>query len=175
MKKIALLFAFVATVFIQKTMAQGVVCSAEAPLQDVISYYLRVKNALIKDNGDSVRIAAKNLYSIIESVPMEKLSTAEYKAWMEYQKKLSYDAEHMKGTSELEHQREHFMKLSDNFYKMIKALNINDTDLYYQYCPMANNGKGAYWVSEQEGILNPYYGKKMLKCGSTKEKIEAKE
>ncbi|HZV68945.1 MAG TPA: DUF3347 domain-containing protein [Saprospiraceae bacterium] len=174
MKNILLMVAFVATAFIQKTSGQGVVCNAEQPIQDVITYYLRVKNSLTKDNGDSVRTAAKNLYSIIESVPMEKLGTAEYKVWMQYQKKLSSDAAHMGGTSELEHQREHFMKLSDNFYKMVKALNTNTTDLYYQFCPMANDGKGAYWVSEKQAIANPYFGKRMMTCGSTKETIKGK-
>jgi len=106
---------------------------------------------------------------------MEKLGTAEYKAWMTYQKKLSYDAEHMKETTEIDHQREHFMKLSDNFYKLLKAVNTNTDDLYYQFCPMANDGKGAYWVSESETISNPYYGKKMMRCGSTKETIKGKE
>jgi hypothetical protein len=106
---------------------------------------------------------------------MEKLSADEHKVWMEYESKLSYDAEHMKETDDIDHQREHFMKLSDNFYKMVKALNVNTADLYYQYCPMANGGKGAYWVSEQEGILNPYFGKKMLKCGSTKETIKGNQ
>ncbi len=146
-----------------------------ASLQNVISSYLDVKNALTKDNGSNVRTAAKALYAAINAVPMEDLSETDRRVWMEYQEKLSYDAEHIKGTDELEHQREHFIKLSDNFYKMIKAININKDDLYYQYCPMANDGKGAYWVSEKQAIANPYYGKKMMTCGSTKETIKAKQ
>jgi len=165
------MIAIVATAFVHKSLAQA---TASHPLQNVISSYLDIKNALTKDSGANARAAAKNLYDSINNVPMEKLSATDHKVWMEYQEKLSYDAEHMKGTDELEHQREHFSKLSVNFYKMLKALNINATDLYYQFCPMANDGKGAYWVSEQEAISNPYFGKRMLKCGSTKETLEAK-
>jgi len=34
---------------------------------------------------------------------------------------------------------------------------------------MAGDGKGAIWISETKEIKNPYYGKKMLSCGSMKE------
>ncbi|PID69752.1 MAG: hypothetical protein CR989_00130 [Flavobacteriales bacterium] len=30
---------------------------------------------------------------------------------------------------------------------------------------MANNDKGAVWLSHSTEVLNPYYGDKMLKCG----------
>ncbi len=171
MKKIFLIVVTLATAFLTKVDAQQ---SADTSLQNVITTYLSVKNALVNDDAGKVRGAAKNLYTAIDKVPIEKLSTADHKIWMQYEAKLSYDAEHLKETDDIEHQREHFIKLSDNFYKMVKALNVNTADLYYQYCPMANDGKGAYWVSEQNGILNPYFGKMMLHCGSTKDTLEAK-
>jgi Cu(I)/Ag(I) efflux system membrane fusion protein len=36
---------------------------------------------------------------------------------------------------------------------------------------MANEGKGGYWLSSQEEIMNPYYGDDMLHCGEVKETI----
>ena len=144
MKKSILLFAFIAAVFVQNIFAQD---KAIQSLQNVITSYLDVKNALTIDNGDRVRAAAKTLFNFIDDVPMEKLSAEQHKIWMQYSENLSYDAQHMKQTDELEHQREHFAKLSANMYKMLKALNINTVDLYYQFCGMANDGKGAYWLS----------------------------
>jgi hypothetical protein len=32
---------------------------------------------------------------------------------------------------------------------------------------MYNNGKGGNWLSLEEEINNPYFGKQMLHCGST--------
>lgn len=172
MKKIYLMVALIAITLVHKTFAQTTDVTG---LQLVISSYLSVKNALTKDTGIEVRAAAKTLYDAIQHVPMDKLTSVQHKVWMDYYAKLSYDAEHIKGTDELEHQREHFSKLSLNFYTMLQALNTNTIDLYYQFCPMANDGKGAYWVSETETIANPYFGKKMPKCGSTKEMIKAKQ
>ncbi len=171
MKKLILAVLLIATVFVQKTFSQT---GNNQSLNDVFVAYIKVKNALTIDNGDSVRIAAKALFNSIDKVPMEKLTGEQHKVWMQYTAKLSYNAEHIKGTSELEHQREHFMALSTDMYKTMKALNINTADIYYQYCPMANDGKGAYWVSEKSKIANPYMGKMMPTCGSTKDTIKVK-
>ncbi len=137
----------------------------------VMTAYFNLKNALTTDNGDSAKAAAKVLFNAIDKLPMEKLSADKHKIWMDYMVKLSYDAEHIKETNELEHQREHFMELSKNMYAVAKAFNTNTATIYYQFCPMANGGKGAYWLSETEEIHNPYFGKKMPTCGSTKETI----
>jgi hypothetical protein len=32
---------------------------------------------------------------------------------------------------------------------------------------MSNDGEGAYWLSKQEEIANPYFGSQMLNCGET--------
>ena len=37
---------------------------------------------------------------------------------------------------------------------------------------MVNNDEGAFWLSTEEEILNPYYGASMLRCGEVVEEIE---
>jgi hypothetical protein len=44
--------------------------------------------------------------------------------------------------------------------------------VYVAYCPMANNNEGANWLSNDKEIKNPYFGDKMLRCGSVKETIQ---
>lgn len=169
MKKLIIAVVILSTALVQNTFAQ----TSNQQINNVITAYIGVKNALTKDNGDSVRATATILYTTIDKMLMDKLSTSEHNIWMQYADKLSYDASHMKGTNDIDHQREHFTNLSKNMYKMIMTLKINTVDLYYQYCPMANDGKGAYWVSEKSAIVNPYLGKKMPTCGSTKDTIKA--
>lgn len=144
------------------------------PINKVQSAYLELKNALVKDDGNLASTNAKELFKAIEKIQMDKMTPEQHKIWMKYSDKLSYDAEHIKGTTDLEHQREHFISLSKNMYEVVKTFNTNTITLYYQFCPMANEGKGAYWLSEIEKIQNPYFGKKMLTCGSTKETIKVK-
>ena len=149
--------------------------ASKDPLNSVLSSYLNLKNALAKDDGALASSYAKELFKAIDKVPMDKLTPAQHTIWMKYSEKLSYDAEHIKGTVDLDHQREHFVSLSKNLGIVIKAFNTNILTIYYQFCPMANDGKGAYWVSEESKISNPYLGKKMPTCSSTKETINVKE
>jgi hypothetical protein len=44
--------------------------------------------------------------------------------------------------------------------------------VYVAYCPMANNNEGANWLSNDKEIKNPYFGDKMLRCGSVMETIQ---
>ena len=43
--------------------------------------------------------------------------------------------------------------------------------VYYQFCPMAFNEKGAFWLSTTKEISNPYFGDQMLTCGEIKETL----
>ena len=47
-----------------------------------------------------------------------------------------------------------------------------DTPVYYQFCPMANGGKGANWLSKENAVKNPYYGAQMMTCGKVVETIK---
>ena len=95
----------------------------------------------------------------------------QHMVWMKYEKLLSTDAEHIKSTTDIDHQREHLISLSKNMYAVIKAIKP-DAPVYYDFCPMANNGKGANWLSQQEKISNPYMGRMMPTCGKVQETIK---
>jgi hypothetical protein len=56
-------------------------------------------------------------------------------------------------------------------YELIKVSKV-DEPVYVQFCPMANNGEGANWLSKESAVKNPYYGSMMLTCGSVKEAIK---
>jgi len=66
----------------------------------------------------------------------------------------------------LENQRSHFVILNENIVAIAMNMDNMDTMIYVQKCPMANNNKGAVWLSTEEEIRNPYYGEQMLTCGS---------
>lgn len=168
MKNIILVVVFIAAAYIPDIFAQD---NANLMLQKSISDYLHVKNALTKDDADSVSIYADTLSTDLQKVPMEKLSSKQHKIWMKYYETLFTHANKIGKTGDLKNQRKYFADLSKEFYQMLKQMQINNTDLFYQYCPMAD----AYWVSEESKITNPYFGKKMLTCGSIKETIKSNE
>ncbi len=165
-----LLFGFIFFMFLGHSIAQEV---NNKSFNSVMTAYINLKNDLVSDRSDSAREAAKVLYSAIDNVSKQILSDEKHHTWVLYAEKMSLDVAYIKGTSDLEVQRKYFIPLSDNMYIEAKAFHTNGTDIYYQFCPMADNGKGAYWLSETNEIRNPYFGSKMLSCGSTKEIITA--
>lgn len=140
-------------------------------LKVVFDTYFSIKDALVKTDGNTASEKAKELSNAISSVKMETLSTVEYGVFMKVMKDLVFDAEHIAETKDVGHQRDHFTTLSDNIYQLIKV-SKQETSVYYQHCPMFNDGKGANWLSKENTIKNPYYGSSMLSCGKTTETIK---
>ena len=169
MKKIILVVILLTTA-LQINFAQT---NNSQPIGKVLSAYLNMKNALAADDAKTASTSAKTMLDEIAKVPMDKMSSEQHTVWMKYMKKLSYDATHISEVAELDHDREHFTSLSKNMYAVLKAF-PTATPIYYQFCPMAGDGKGAYWLSTDEKIHNPYYGDKMNGCPSTKETIQTK-
>lgn len=140
-------------------------------LDKVTAAYFSVKDALVKSDGKAAAANAGELAKAIDAVPMDKLSAAQHTAWMKVLAELKEDAEHIADTKDVKHQREHFATLSATIYKVLKSGKAGET-IYYQKCPMYNDGKGANWLSKDKEIKNPYYGSAMLSCGSTVETIK---
>ena len=141
MKKIMLIAAIIASTFAQNIFAQA---SNNQPINKVLTAYLNLKNALSADDAKAASTSAKTMLDEISKVPMVKMTADQNATWMKYTKKLYFDASHISEVAELEHDREHFMSLSKNMYSVIKAFH-SSAPLYYQFCPMANDDKGAYW------------------------------
>lgn len=140
-------------------------------LKSIFDNYFALKDALVKSDGKLASSIAKELLSNINAVNMTKLSTDEHTVWMKVMKDLAFDTEHIEETKDAGHQRDHFTSLSKNMYALIKV-SKQETPIYYQNCPMYNDGKGANWLSKESTIKNPYYGSQMLSCGKTVETIK---
>lgn len=139
-------------------------------LQAVFDTYFVLKDALVKADGNAASVKATDLDKALKTVKMETLTQEEHSVWMKVMKELLFDAEHISETKDVSHQRDHFTTLSDNIYKLLKV-SKQKVPVYYQHCPMYNDGKGANWLSKESTIKNPYYGSQMLSCGKTTETI----
>lgn len=142
----------------------------EEKLKEVFDSYFAVKDALVKTDGNLAATKAVSLLNSINSVKMESLTKEEHVEWMKVMKDLVFDAEHISETKDAGHQRDHFTSLSKNMYSVMKV-SKQETPTYYQFCPMANKGKGANWLSKENIVKNPYYGYKMLGCGKVVETL----
>ncbi|MGN0019702.1 MAG: DUF3347 domain-containing protein [Sphingobacterium hotanense] len=144
--------------------------TANTQLAPVFKNYLAVKNALVATDAKAAATAAKALTTSIGQVEMGKLAHEEHEVWMKVMKGIHAEAASIEKSTDISKQRQSFMALSNHVYSLAKA-SKGSTALYWQFCPMANNNKGAYWLSAEDAIKNPYFGSKMMNCGEVKEKI----
>ena len=142
-------------------------------LKAVFDSYFSVKDALVKTDAATSSAKANELVKAIKAVEMTKLSTEEHTVWMKVMKELTANTEKIATSKDVAKQRETFALLSKNMYELTKV-SKQEIPVYYQHCPMYNNGKGANWLSKEEAVKNPYYGSKMLTCGSVQETISNK-
>ncbi len=120
--------------------------------------YLIVKNALVASNATEAKLAAEALQKTLASLENGKAAQTAAKKITE--------------TADLESQRTAFATLSNEMMSLVKKSEITMGEVYVDYCPMANSNSGAYWLSSEKEIKNPYFGEKMMKCGSVKETVK---
>lgn len=138
----------------------------------VLQGYLTVKDALVSSDAAAVKAEASNLRKVIKAVDAKMLTGPALNDWSNYSNNLEMALSEISGTDDIEAQRTAFSTLSDNLYKSIKAYGLGSMTAYYEFCPMAFNDQGAYWLSDSKEIRNPYFGDKMLTCGRVTEELQ---
>jgi len=144
--------------------------TASSSVSNLLAPYLLLKDALIAGDSKAANEATKKFDETLTALQASSLSKEEKAVWTNEQKKLQQATAGIVAGKSIEAQRQAFDKLSRSLYTVLKASKTSEK-LYYQHCPMYQDGKGAYWISREAGIKNPYYGAQMLSCGKTVETL----
>lgn len=137
----------------------GLAFLSNAQTSPILSNYLSLKEALVSSDVSKSTAAISELSKSLASAPE-----------FPQKKDLIKQTEAMAKAGDLEKQRTAFAGLSVTVWEAAKSEKWANQELFYQYCPM----KKSYWLSTESVIENPYYGSKMLACGSVKETLPAK-
>ncbi len=141
-------------------------------LNNVFQKYIDLKEAFANDNATIAQKSASELLKLIGKVDMKLLTNNNaHNHWMAITKEISTSAVAIEKNIDINIQRGHFKHLSAHLIKAVKLFGINKK-VYEQFCPMADDNNGAYWLSLSEKINNPYFGAKMSKCGNTESIIQ---
>ncbi|WP_412559847.1 DUF3347 domain-containing protein [Winogradskyella sp. MIT101101] len=116
--------------------------------------YLEIKMALVRDDAEKARSISEDMAASFGEERMEM-------------KNLAQD---MANTEDIETLRELFAQFTEKAGPMFEEA-LSEGTIYKKFCPMAFNNEGAYWYADVKEITNPYFGDKMLKCGSVKKTI----
>lgn len=122
----------------------------------VYGHYTHVKTALVNTDAGEAQNGGEMLVEALDGVEnnTEALQAAQTIA----------------NSEDVNAQRTAFLDLSTAMEGLVDGA-IESGEIYKQYCPMAFDGAGGAWLSSSEEIRNPYYGDKMLKCGSVRDTI----
>lgn len=129
----------------------------DTKVKQVYADYIQLKNALIEANATKAKTAAAKLQSSLTAVSNKKAADLSGK---------------IASASSIAAQRAQLDLLSAELEKVVKGSKLSAGTIYKQYCPMANDGKGGFWLASESEIRNPYYGDEMMNCGSVDEEIK---
>lgn len=140
-------------------------------LNVVFNDYINLKNALVKEDPIGSSQNASSLLSNLSKVDIKFLKDDAYNHWMSLEKQIKSSTTLIAESQDIKSQRNHFKLLSSHLIKAVQIFGVQEK-VYVEFCPMADNNNGAYWLSKEAQILNPYFGDAMLKCGEVKQTID---
>lgn len=144
---------------------------AKVELNPLYTKYFELKDALTEDDFETAKAKVEDLKAVFGKIDMKAFKDDAHEKWMSYHSKMEKVLEHIHHHDNIEDLRKNFIALSDWMIQVTETFSPISETLYLQHCPMADNDKGADWLSKEEPIVNPYFGESMLRCGEVKKKI----
>ncbi|QIY84422.1 DUF3347 domain-containing protein [Chryseobacterium sp. NEB161] len=143
-----------------------------ADLTELYSHYTHLTFALSGDDDKEAVSAAKGILASFPKIDKIGFSAEQKKEFADLEASISENAEHIADNAgKIDHQREHLDIMSADFYDLLKDFGT-PKPVYKIFCPMYNDKKGAFWLSDSREVKNPYLGKEMLSCGEVQEEIK---
>ena len=127
-----------------------------------------MSNKHLTSNSTRTKNSVPTVQKALEKVDMSLVKGEMHNQWMTNLKVLIETLDIISASQDIEVQRLAYADFNDALYSAIKMFGTSGETIYYQYCPMARDNKGAFWLSAVEEINNPYFGDAMLTCGENK-------
>ena len=136
------------------------------------SYY-RLSATLVQADSTGANTAAISLKAKVDSLPVSllQMDSSHLANISGITGSISAELAGLEGETGLEGKRASFQMVSDMLFDLVKNTGLKGHTIYHQYCPMAFDDKGAFWLSDKPAIENPYFGHKMLTCGETRDSL----
>jgi hypothetical protein len=145
------------TVVVSKPVPQPL--RLENPTYEILlDPYWQLQRALVESNAFGARKAALLLEEAARQVKTKQVITDKAAAILQ--------------EADLEKQRNHFSVISQELIQLVESEGVREGAAYVAFCPMAMEDKGAYWLTPDKEVINPYFGESMLTCGSIEKTLE---
>jgi Cu(I)/Ag(I) efflux system membrane fusion protein len=143
-------------------------------LGEVFSAYISLAEALAADDGKTAGKAGETVAKALEMVKMELLPANPHELWMKSIQSMERGLESLRGAEDISQMRTGFEAVSAGLIEAISSLGVEAGGPVFElFCPMAFDGRGAYWLQKDEKVRNPYFGVSMISCGEVKRQLSS--
>jgi Protein of unknown function (DUF3347) len=144
--------------------------------QQLLTAYYNLKDAFVASDTAKANAASKVLLISSDSLKLSEIqgdSTGMIRETaITFTATVSGSALALVKENNIEAKRKEFEMISDALWSLTRTVKYGGEKIYYQHCPMAFDNKGAYWLSNQPLIRNPYFGDEMLECGVVEDSVD---
>jgi len=142
----------------------------------LLNSYYSLKDALVASDTAKASSAAHAVAKAADSLKVNEIkgdSTGVIKETAKtFTGTLSSSAQALMAEKNINDKRKEFETIADAMWSLTRTVKYDGEKVYWQYCPMAFNKQGAYWMSNEREIKNPYFGNEMLNCGSVEDSLD---
>jgi Cu(I)/Ag(I) efflux system membrane fusion protein len=141
--------------------------------EQVLTAYLQLKDQLVAEKDSGIAQATRALVLASDSLKLSELQADSIlvQTAFSYSDGISSEAQGLLGENNLLSKRRSFQMISDQLYDLIRTVQYQQKPLYRFYCNNAFEDQGAYWISDQTGLTNPYQPNLKPLCGEIKDTI----
>jgi hypothetical protein len=139
----------------------------DSQLAQVLQAYFDVAEALAADDFQAATKKMTLVQSRLKQADPKLLEEAKRGQWKQIYESASQATQQFLKAPVIEAARTAFAPLSEQMEKAVRTFGSGGlAPVYRLHCPMAFGSRGAYWLQPREQVNNPYYGERMLRCGS---------
>lgn len=141
----------------------------------MLDAYFQLKEQFIRENDTLVAARANDMIHAISATSFQVKEISDstvVSTALNYTGSLTAELNGLLKEKGLDEKRKSFQLVSEQLYDLIRTVRYDREVVYHQYCPMAFNDAGAFWLSNSSQIRNPYLPKTMLICGEVKDSLD---
>ncbi len=158
----------------QAKSSQHLTISAKAKtaLQPLYKSYFNMKDALTQDDLAQAQKASEEMKQGFSKVNMSLFTGDAHNTWMKQSSTIEDALQHVAHFKSIAEVRKAFKQISVGMIAITQTFKPYNKALFQLSCPMFDGNNGGDWLSLNNEIKNPYYGKTMLNCGEVKATIK---
>jgi Cu(I)/Ag(I) efflux system membrane fusion protein len=136
----------------------------------VVDGYLEFTKALVADDAAGAKVAISSLRKALKGVFPHGLEAASAEL---FKKQIAaLESSLPPANASVEDARNKLPDVTRRLTEYLKTFGHDRAEpIVAIFCSMAFDDKGAKWLQADQQVRNPYFGKKMLRCGEVQELI----